>query len=308
MTVNKKQQSEWVAWLNRTGAHLVDSRVGWWRLYRHALVPASIAPVPMPLLEEEARELLKRSGASLIRYFTRLSETPTEFWWVGCESYDAMLPHKKTRNQIRRAYRNCVVRRIGVEVLKEQGYACYAAAFSRYRDARPVSAAEFGRQLDTQQGGPYERWGVFVGNVLAGFANCLVEDGWVSLVSMKLHPKFLEHYPAYALMDTLCTEYVSKAGLGIWNGFRPVSHDTNMQEFIAKFGFRRYYCDLQIFYSAKLEMFIKSGYHLRSVVQRLPNVGPISSLQSLVLQETIRRSMRLRRESPCMEVMDGEAS
>ena len=245
----------------------------------------------MPLLEDEARKLLNESGASLIRYFTRLSEAPTEFWWVGCDSYGAMLPHKKTRNQIRRAYKTCTVRRIGTDILKEQGYACYTAAFSRYKDASPVSSEEFTRQIDKQEGAPYERWGVFVDSALAGFANCVAEDGWVSLVSMKLDPAFLEHYPAYALMDTLCTEYVEKSGRGIWNGFRPVSHDTNMQEFLTKFGFRRNYCDLKIVYSARLRPLISLGFALRPVIKLLPNLGPMSSFQSLLLQESFRRKI-----------------
>lgn len=288
--MTERQQSAWIEWLRRSGSKLIDSRVGWWRLYRRALVPASMVPRATPLLEEEARELLRQSGAWFIRYFTMHSETPTDFWWVGCESYDAMLPHKKTRNQIRRAYKNCVARRIETETLRKQGYACYAAAFSRYKDARPISEEEFLRQLDQQEGAPYERWGVFVGEALAGFANCVTEDRWVSLVSVKLDPAFLECYPAYALIDTLCTEYVAKAGLGIWNGFRPISHDTNMQEFLAKFGFKRNYCDLQVFYAPKLQVLINLGYSLRSIMGLLPGVGLMETLQSLILQESIRRN------------------
>jgi hypothetical protein len=38
--------------------------------------------------EEQAPELLKRSGALLLRYFTRTVKYPTSFWYSSCSEYN----------------------------------------------------------------------------------------------------------------------------------------------------------------------------------------------------------------------------
>ena len=73
-------------------------------------------------------------------------------------------------------------------------------------------------------------------------------------------------------MDTLLTSYVVERALPINNGERTVLHDSNMQDFLLKFGFRRHYCRLNIIYSSPLHHVVNLVYPFRSLVQHSPNI------------------------------------
>jgi hypothetical protein len=244
-------------------------------------------PEPVHLESAEQSDLLLRSGARLMRYFTRQCKQETEFWWVGCSSY---APSKKARNQIRRAYKNCTVRAIDGASLRESGYSCYTAAFARFGASKPISEGQFRGEIDQFQGGPFEFYGVFVGESIAGYVICVTDGDYVALLNMKLDPGFFDAYPAYALLDTLCSEYVERRRYVLWNGYRSISHDTNMQDFLGKFGFVRNYCDLKVIYPRKFRALVNAVYPFHLLIDKLPRQGMIPSLQALLFQESIARS------------------
>lgn len=286
-------KTSYAEWLERTSAHsLYASSEEWWRIYQKALIPASLAPRTSNISPDEAQDLLERSGAWLIRYVSRSFAEPAGFWWVECNRYDAGTPSKKARNQIRRAYRNCIVEPIASRYLQEHGYACYRAAFARYRGAKPLSPEEFSGQLKEQEDGPFELWGVFVNGELAGFANCGVEDPYIALLNMNLHPDFLDYYPAYALIDTLLAHYVSNTGRALTNGHRSINHQTEMQDFLTKFGFERCYCDLKVIYAPRVSSVIRAVYPLRSLLRLLPDFSLLEKARALLFQERLCRSFR----------------
>jgi hypothetical protein len=285
------RKSQYIEWLSRSRAQaLYASKEEWWCLYQGALLPAAIMPHPSAITLEEAQRLLAESGAWFLRYFTRTFTEPTEFWWIACKEYDAVTVQSRARNYIRRAYKTCAVRRLNRGELEEQIYLCYRAAFSRYSYAKPASANTYLDEIKRQADGPFDRWGVFVGEHLAGFANCGVEDSAVGLLSLKLDPKYLNHYPAYALMDTILTRYVGERRLLMTNGFRAISHDTDMDGFLRKFGFVRHYCDLKIVYGSRISTLVRAAYPFRKLLERLSGDSYMHKARALLFQETMRRS------------------
>jgi hypothetical protein len=176
--------------------------------------------------------------------------------------------------------------------MQKYGYACYLAAFARYRNTKPLSAEKFANGVRDQADGPFERWGVFVGENLAGFAICCVEDGYAALHILKLHPDFLAHYPAYALIDTLLQHYVAAAGKVLTNGYRAINHDTEFQDFLLKFGFSRHYCDLKVVYRPEIDLFVRAAYPFRKMLNALPRLKYTDAARALLFQESVCRSFR----------------
>lgn len=280
----------YIDWLKEKDQPLYQARGIYWRRYQNALVPASPMPQPSELTERDARDLLRESGALMLRYFTRISERPTSFWFTACSDYDFKKLPRKLRTQIRRAYKDCRVEQVDPTWLADNGYDCYTAAFSRYRNARPESREDFDKMCRGSLGGPFDFWATFVGNNLAGFYKYAVGHDYAAGLVLKLDPRFLSLNPASALQDTILTKYVGEQKKTVSVGFRSLVHDTNMHEFLTKFGYRRVYCDLKVVYRPSLRTFVNLSYLLRSFVKSTEDSQWRNKLAALWTQEEIRRS------------------
>jgi hypothetical protein len=278
-------------WLRRTDSPVFEMGSMLWRPYRQGLVPASLKPAPVQLTPRQERELLQKSGSLFLRYFTRVSSEPTGFWYTVCDEYNPRKSAKsELRRRIRRAYEQCTVRTIEAAWLAQNGYECYAAAFSRYRNSRPIAKDKFQAVCLGSVGGPFEFWGVFVAGKLAGFAKCAIESDYVAVLVSKLDPAYLSLFSAYALRDTLLQTYVAEQGKTVGDGFRSIVHQSAMHDFLLKFGYRRMYCDLRVIYKPFVRAFVALAYPFRALVDKFPSVEPALSAQALLAQEAIRRS------------------
>jgi hypothetical protein len=280
----------YILWQKQRNLPLFSAGGTWWRRYRDILIPASGKPEPTPLESLEAQALLRESRTYLLRFFTQTSDEPTEFWHVLCDDYNFEKLPGKMRTKIRRAYKDCEIRKIQAPWLAENGYPCYLAAFSRYKGGRPASKETFQKECSRAVNGPFEFWGAFIGDTLVGFAKCIVGEDYATMVVFKIHPEYTTSRPAYALQDTVLQTYVTKAGKPLNNGFRALAHETNMQDFVLQFGFRRVYSDLRVVYRPPLRSVIRILYPFASIVSRLPASRPIEYLKTLLKQEQIQRS------------------
>lgn len=301
-------QDEYLAWLSRQNVPLLTAGGTVWRRYfsYSALVQASTKPEPVDLTRAEANEMLHKSGTQLLRYFSRTFEEPTQFWYVACDQYDFDGLPTKLKTKIRRAYKDCVIRPLDAAWLAANGYECYAAAFTRYKNGAAASREEFEKTYLSNADGPFQFWGAFIGDVLAGFAKAIVGEDYATMTVFKIHPGFPSSRPAYALMDAVLRECVVAAKKPINNGFRSLSHDTNMQDFVLQFGFRKVHCDLKIVYRQPLSIAIGGLYPLKPLVdwgthgstdrgteqgtKRGPAARVLTSVKTLLRQEEIRRS------------------
>jgi hypothetical protein len=283
----------YIRWLQETKQPLFEMAGTYWRLYQRALVPASVKPEPIQLNSEQERELLHRSGAPFMRYFTRTVNYPTAFWYTACNKYCLKDLSLNVKANIRRGHRNSRVERVDPAWLADNGYPCYTAAFERYRNARPESKDKFDEMCRGAIGGPFEFWAAFVDNELAGFAKCVVGDDYVACLVFKLDPNFMRLNIASALQDAILTTYVSEQGKTIHAGFRSVLHDTNLHEFLVRYGYTHIYCNLKVAYRPAVRTAVNLLYPFRPVVNRIPSSSLKGDLRALLIQEEIRRSTKL---------------
>jgi hypothetical protein len=277
-------------WLRKKDAPLFEAGGNWWTSYREALVPASAKPEPVDLELVQARKLLKQSGKLFLRHFTRRFSEPTDFWYTACNQYEPQSLSRKVRNQIRRAYKSCVVRRTDPVWLAENAYDCYTAAFARYHNQIPQPKQAFETNLLRDIGGPFEFWAVFVEERLAGYSKCVVGPDYAVTTVFLLDPSYFNFYPAYALIDTILRTYVAEGGKTLSNGFKSVSHDTNMHGFLLKFGYRNVFCDLRIVYRPALDVCVKCIFPMKAIIDRIPDTHLTFGVKALLKQEEIRRS------------------
>ena len=279
----------YIDYLQQTGIPLFKGNDTYWRVYRGSLIPALLVPEFVGVDAETVGRLLNESRAFLMRWSSHPSDQETPWWWTVCDEYGLSLLSSKMRNQIKRGYKECSTRRIPAQWLAGFGYECYAAAFGRYGHATPASQDDFKahilRKADYES--VFQYWGVFVMDRLVGYTECVVEEGKGVVTSViKYDPDYLRHYPSYAMMDTLMGHYVTERGLPMNNGTRSISHDTNMQDFLLKFGFRRRYCRLNVKYRRPVALAIMLLYPFR---KHLPDWQAGHSIRALLFQEELRR-------------------
>jgi hypothetical protein len=282
--------SSYVEWLKKQGIPLFKGGGIYWRLYKGALVPAPVTPCFVKLSYDESKELLRKSGAYLLRYSSDPCEQNTQWWYIVCDSYDLKNLTSKMRNQIKRGNKLCTIKQIDVEWLANHGYECYFSAFSRYKNARPVSMKEFRNNILATAEGPFEYWGVFVDSRLVGYCQCIIECDQVATNVIKFDPAFLKYYSSYAFIDAICNHYVVDRNISISNGTRSILHDTNMQDFLLKFGFKKQFCRLNVMYRPSLKFAIQILFQMRKFLDLLPDHGLMHKLKALLYQEELRRA------------------
>jgi hypothetical protein len=281
----------YVRWLQRQNYPIFEMAGTYWRPYQNALVPACPKPEPMQLSLQEARELLHRSNTLFLRYFTRTMNYPTAFWYTACREYDFNNLAPKVRAHIRRAHKSCLVQRIEPTWLAANGYPCYEAAFSRYKNSVPESRAKFEEMCQSEPGGPFDFWGVFVKDRLAGFAKSAVGPDYAATLVLKLDPDFLHLSIGPALQDTLLNNYVSEQGKPVYAGFRSVVHDTHTHDFLLQLGYNRVYCDLKVVYRPVVRTCVNLLYRYRSLLDRAPEFRLKPNIRGILNQEEMRRSV-----------------
>ena len=279
----------YIDYLKQTEIPLFKGADTYWRIYSGSLIPASPVPEFVSVDAETVRRLLDESSAHLIRWSSDPSDQETPWWWTVCDEYGLDLLASKMRNQVKRGYKECSTRRISAEWLADFGYECYLAAFSRYRHATPASQNDFKAPIlqHVEYESVFQYWGVFVAERLVGYTECAVEAGkGVVTGVIKYDPDYLRRYPSYAMMDTLLNHYVAERGLPVNNGTRTISHDTNMQDFLLKFGFRRQYCTLNVQYRRLVGLAVMFLYPLRKL---LPGWQAGRNIRALLFQEELKR-------------------
>jgi hypothetical protein len=295
----------YVAWMKEKNLPLYEAGGTWWEPYQKALVPAAVKPEPVEISARDAKEMLRKSGTLFLRHFTRTYQNPTDFWYVACDEYDFCKLSKKTRACIRRGLDSCTAQRVDPAWLANNGFDCYAAAFARYRNAHPVSRLEFEKSIKECAGGPFDFWAVFCQDKIATFCKCVVGADHAAVSVLKSHPAYLQFYPVYVLMDTMLKCYLEEHK-EVSFGFRSIAHETNIQDFLEKFGFDKVYCDLKIVYRPSVRVFVSALMPFKSVLDRFPNTKFTSRFKGVLAQEEIRRSF-LQTRGKCTLAPDRSA-
>lgn len=288
--ISTRSNSRYVDWLKSQGTPLYKGANIFWRIYHKALIPAPATPCYINLDRDEARSLLYKSGALFIRYTSVPSNEPTEWWYIMCDSYDQKKLSSSTRSKINRGMKHCSVKIVNTYWLAINGYECYKSAFDRYANTVPLSKESYQKSITETISGPFEYWGIFVEDHLAGYCQCIIENNEIATSMYKYDPKYLKYYTSYALLNTLLTYYVAEGRKCVSNSTRSIAHETNIQDFLLKFNFQRHYCHLNIVYRPLMNLAIQSLYPLRTLINQLPNKGTLHKVRSLLFQEQLRRS------------------
>ncbi len=266
------------------------TKKGGYSEYKKCLIWDGETRLERELTAEQRRYLLKSSSAWMIRNIYDWDYgRPTNFWELINDTPRKIeeLP-SKTRNQIRRCFRDCEIRRLeNSELVESDGYTVFAEAFKRYKDVSVNIARREDWERSILENDTSEFWGVFTreDSRLIAFAINTVKDKSVGYNTLKAIPSMMnKHYPYFGLLFEMNRHYLEERRFNyVSDGFRSVTEHSNIQPFLEKnFLFRKAYCRMNLQYALWLGLIVKLLYPFRNLI-------PIKKIRHILNFEEIAR-------------------
>jgi len=265
-----------------------------WMKYHGALISAAAMPVYTDFTYDEATQLLKKTGALFVRYETEAVNSPTDWWAIVCRHYDFKHVSANTRSKIRRGTQRLEIKQVSPEWLSQQGYECHVRCYQRYKHAKPKSRQAFNAFIKSLRGQSiFDIWACTKNEELLGYIICLVEGNGVFMHTIDITPAALREYASYAMIHRILECYVNENGLAVSNGSRSISHETNMQDFLCKLGFKREYAELHVVYRPHIKLLVNLLYPFRRFLEIFNTIPVFHKVSSVLFQEQIVRNQKL---------------
>ena len=202
-----------------------------------------------PVNRDCVRKALAQTGATYAEWSEGWDTSPCEWWYLCCDDgeYDTSSLRSDPR-KVRRGLARCEVNRIDPGWFAQNGYAVYHEAFNRYGIRPPLSEEGFVQEFTKHARYPgRETWGAFVDGRLVAWVSCLVIGDAVQTSSSKSDPTFFKALPNEALIYVLTRHYLRERNLKyVCAGRRVLMHNTGVQEFQEKLGYRKVYARLRV--------------------------------------------------------------
>jgi hypothetical protein len=191
-------------------------------------------------------------------------EEETSWYHYICDAKDydvTTIKNKKGRYYIRRSLNACVVKQVDYHWLANNAYDLYINAAVRYKNFTPINEEAYRlNMLNHAKEDGRDALGVFVGDQLAAYANLGIVAQDVKVYASYFHPAFSNCYPMYALYYSIAKIYLRESHIiRIDNGCRPLSHDTNIGDFVERIGWRKAYCRLDMVLRFPISLIVLVG-------------------------------------------------
>ena len=247
--------------------------------YSGMVVPFGRADADYSLSDDEASRALRSLGGTVLRTTTgfRPAAAVDDWYAVICRSFSPVdsVSSSNTRSKLRRALRNCEVRRISADEVATAGYEVYRRAFDRYTGPdKPVAQSRFHAHIMATEGFDdiVEHWGVMCDSELAGYAsNYVFGQTEAAYSTLKFHPDHLRKYSSYALFHRMNEHYLGEGRVSYVNdGFRSILHGTELQPFLEhNFAFEKAYVGIDAFYRQPYRAILRATFPFRGLIGRV---------------------------------------
>mgnify|MGYP000946557366 CR=1 FL=1 len=207
------------------------------------------------------RKLLWKKGALAIMWNYDCDYTHSGNWYrCICDDveYDeTKIVSRNVRHNLRRSLNRCIFKEITFDWLAENGYETYANASKRFNDFRVLSKKKYRKDiLKLKKERNRIAYGVFVDEALAAYATLIIVDDRMFGDTAYFDPRYSNAYPMYCLYYMIAKECFRRGYREFDRGTKPLLHDTNVDEFLVRLGYRISYCRLGVYYSSIVEMMI----------------------------------------------------
>lgn len=246
--------------------------------YRHALIWSGAIHEEPQLSEAEAKFLIRNSSSWMLRNLYDFDcQEETNFWYIIKDSYSESDYSKKVRKYIDKANAKFEIRKISRDKMMDEGFDVYDKAHEHYSvdDGFRLNRENFLHEIQGMSEVEYDFWGCIdrETDILQAYCICHVHDDMCWFKYSRANPEFLpKYYPMYGLYDARHKYYLQKEKLKyVLTSARSITEHSNIQNFlIEKFGYRKAYCRLKIYYVQWLNLLVNISYPFRRFVPYRP--------------------------------------
>ncbi len=205
--------------------------------------------------------LAERSAFGAMWYYDDNYTDQGPWYRTVCDqrNYDiGLIRSKSFRRKIKICLKRCQIRQIDLPGMIENIYRVYLQASKRYKNPDLISENEFQTDLfDKLKTQNLKTFGVFFENQLIAYMIAIDFDDYAMGYLSAFDPVFSNHYPMCGLCYFIAKYFVADRGYKEFNrGTRPLLHETNIDEFLLKLGYRKKYCRLGLFYVSYIDIAI----------------------------------------------------
>lgn len=266
--------------------------------YKGMLIPADAPHRHTRADEKNARLLLKKSGALMLRTTFNCGHTGNRsFYYVVKQHFGGLEElSPRDRNKVRHALRFFDIHpSTAQEIGCNGGYDIYKAAYSGY--GTTVDNVMDCKQFQSSLSSEYEYWICREknSNRPAAYAEIRMMDDACEIRMIKADPEFTHngYYVLYGLYYEICRHYLSERSMKyVSNGSRSITAQSNVHEhLIRRFHFEKMYCDIRIIYRHWFGLLVKIAYPFRGLFHgnRIKSVLRQEAMQRECLRMTSKR-------------------
>ncbi len=263
-----------------------------WREYKRMIIPVGSVSEEFNLSDKGVKQLFKTFPAALLCRWTTPSDCKTiipKFYAVVCTSFTPTETLKsKQRSEINRGLTNCSAKIVRPQDIIIEAYNVYKETVVKYGE-KAVEQNIFSKDFMIHEGFDdiIHYWGVFNESKLIAYAKVYIYDNEANVAVAKFSPAFLDLYPSYSLFYKLNEFYLKEHNFAFVNdGFRNLSHDTKIQEFlIKKFNYERYPLILYIKFKHPWGLLLKVSKPFKCILKKInPKFKAIISLSDIAIE------------------------
>jgi hypothetical protein len=221
--------------------------------------------------------------------------------WYRCvcdtPEYDLeKIKSRYSRRNIRRGLNKSVIRQIDNRWLGDNGYEVYIKATIRYKHFKPLSKENFSKRMYKRaENSNTEAFGAFVDDKLVAYVTLLITGQRVLGDYAHFDPEYSWAYPMYALLYTATNYYLNERDCKEFSrGTRPLLHETNVDDFLLRLGFRISYCRLGLYLRLPVRIFLGFAKFSRVMFKLILPSRQFAILESLLLAQDIAKNTELK--------------
>lgn len=274
-----------------------------WNKYQGALInklPPHMQSYVSPKL---IRDMIESEKAYFARWTSDFDCTEKTQWWYCIKDEPISLESltSKQRYRVKKGLSKTTIKLLTKDQVKDYVSDMYDVSVDCFKDYpiqyRPsLNKAEYVDEILKKREDQHI-W-ICIDNEtdkVCGWCECILNKDTVSLVSVKIMPRFLNNEVNAALGYCICQHYINELKLRyVTDGQRNIKHQTNYQDFLVKvLGFRYAYCKLNIIYHPLLKFIVDLLYPFRYIISKMTSIHPfIYNIFCILKQEEIRKSFK----------------
>lgn len=213
---------------------------------------------------ETLDKFLRENGA-LIGMWNEKKHNPQSVDWYRCicdnKSYDVdSIESANMRKNIRRALSRSEVFEVSFDFLAKNGYQVYKSGSSRFLSYKIKTEEEFSEEiLSNKSYNNRKAFAAFSDGAISAFMTVIIVDKTVFGNQAYFDPALSKHYPMNALYFHVAKESFERGFKEFDRGSKPLLHDTNVDDFLIRMGYRLDFCSLGIRVVPPFRNFIRVG-------------------------------------------------